>query len=365
MRKIIAALFLLILLTATALPALAVSITMQTKQGADGTVTYMTTETETLDSLLHSRLGIDDALILLRSGAEITAGSDMHLFEAGGVKYASLRFSQQGKIRFGRYGQVVNTLLLNLDSGEEAGLEAVFSDVDALGSFLDVYVEEKVLPSINTYLDASQLLPTPLDNVYLSSDGLTIHYPADRFSFFSGNSGAIEIKYYELGENFAADVESIAAETNPQSILTTAALGVLPGVKDVWLDMTLLGALAVFGTLTDPDYITGGEIYEVERPSLRGVSLIAPRGAQEDADAQLVGIRSQRVNMQGLKTGVTHRAECILALGEPAGSVTLDAQTAESYRVAEGRLDTYAAGNFTLKMYYDVNDILFAAEISR
>lgn len=365
MRKFITALLILVFLLATALPALAVSITQQTEQGAEGTVTYLTSEMEALTALLHAELGIDDALILLRSGAEITGSSDMHLFEKNGVQYASLRFSQQGKIRFGRYGQVVNTMLLNLDSGEETVLEDVFGDTGALQSFLDLYVEEKVLPHINTYLDTSELLPVPLDNVYLAADGLTIHYPADRFSFFSGNSGAVEIKYYELGDAFAADVAAIAAEEMAQSILTTAALGVLPGVNDVWLDMTLSGALAVFGTLTDPDYIADGEIYEVERPALRGVSLIAARGAEDDAGAKLTGIRSQRVNMQGLKTGVSSRGECILSLGEPAGSVMLDADTAESYRVAEGRLDTYAAGDFTLKMYYDVNDVLFAAEISR
>lgn len=366
MRKKITALFLLALMMLSACPALAVTLTPQTEQGTNGTVTYMTAKEEGLDAALRSRLGIEDALILLRSGAEITGSSDMHLFEKDGVQYASLRFTQQGKIRFGRYGQVTNTLLMNVESGSEATLESVLGELDALQSFLDLYVEEKVLPYINTYLDTSELLPVPLDNVYLAADGMTIHYPADRFSFFSGNSGAIEIKYYELGEEFAGNVQSISTfATTAQDILTTAALGVLPGVNDVWLDMTLSGALAVFGTLTDPDYIADGEIYEVERPALRGVSLIAPRGAQEDAGAMLVGIRSQRVNMQGLKTGVTERGECIQALGEPQGSVVLDAATAESYRVAEGRLDTYAAGNYTLKMYYDMNDILYAAEISR
>lgn len=365
MRKKITALFLLVLFMLSAHTALAVNLTLQTEQGANGTVTYITTKEEAPDANLHSRLGIDDALILLRSGAEITGRCDMHLFEKDGVQYASLRFTQQGKIRFGRYGQITNTLLLDMASGSEKTLDGIFSDVDALQSFLDSYVEEKVLPYINTYLDTSELLPVPLDNVYLAADGLTIHYPADRFSFFSGNSGAIEIKYYELGEAFVRDVETIEAAASVQSILTTAALGVLPGVNDVWLDMTLSGALAVFGTLTDPDYIADGEIYEVERPDLRGVSLIAPRGAETDAGALLSGIRSQRVNMQGLKTGVTERSECIQHLGEPQGSVMLDFAAAESYRVTEGRLDTYAAGNYVLKMYYDLNDILYAAEISR
>lgn len=40
---------------------------------------------------------------------------------------------------------------------------------------------------LNTYLDANDLLPVPLDSVCFTPRGLLIHYPAERFSFFSGN----------------------------------------------------------------------------------------------------------------------------------------------------------------------------------
>lgn len=363
MRKQLTALLLLITMLAPALPAQAVSISLATEQGAEGTITYITTADEELDARLHVRLDTDDALILLRSGAEITGTTDVYQFEKDGKAYTSVRFTQQGKIRFGRYGQTVSTVLVHTEDGSEASLEQVLGDAAALQAFLDLYVEEKVLPFISTYLDTSELLPVPLDNIYLAQDGITVHYPADRFSFFSGNSGAVEIKYYEM-----ADALGYREETVPdaaQQIFALAHNGMLPGVQDVWLDMTLSGALAVFGAVTDPDYIADGEIYEVERPALRGVQLIAARGAQEDETALLQGIRSQRVNMYGLKTGVTAREECLRVLGEPAAGVHLDAAAAESYRVAEGKMDIYTAGEYRLKMYYDGNDILFAAEISR
>ena len=361
MRKKMTALILTVLCLMTSLSAQAAGVSLATEQGAEGTITYITTGDETLDALLHARLDTDDALILLRSGTEITGTTDVNQFELNGVNYASVRFTQQGKIRFGRYGQTVSTVLIDLTDGSEVPLEALF-DLEALSAFLDLYVEEKVLPYINTYLDASELLPVPLDTVYLGPDGLTIHYPADRFSFFSGNSGAVEIKYYEL-----ADVLPIE-ESHPdaaQQIFALAGKGILPGVQEVWLDMTLSGALAILGEITDPDYIADGEIYEVERPSLRGVHLIAPRGAQVDESTLLSGIRSQRVNMCGLKTGVTERDTCIQVLGAPQASVVLDAAAAESYRVAEGKMDTYAAGDYALNLYYDMNDVLFAVEIRR
>jgi len=35
------------------------------------------------------------------------------------------------------------------------------------------------------------------------------------------------------------------------------------------------------------------------------------------------------------------------------------------YRVAEGTVDIYTAGAYQLKLYYDMDDVLFAAEVSR
>ncbi|MBQ4552795.1 MAG: hypothetical protein IJA59_07585 [Clostridia bacterium] len=363
MRKKLIALFCMVLWMTQLPSAWAAGISPLTEQGQEGSITYISLADENLDAWLQARLDMDDALILLRSGAEITGTTDVFQFEKDGIEYASVRFTQQGKIRFGRYGQTVSTVLLDMTNGGEAALESVLGDLESLEAFLDLYVEEKVLPSINTYLDVSELLPVPLENVYLAQDGLTIHYPADRFSFFSGNSGAVEIKYYELAE--VLPLQSGVAPDAAQLMMTAAAKGMLPGVADVWLDMTLSGALAVFGTITDPDYIADGEIYELERPSLRGVQLIAPMDAQMDAQCQLTGIRSQRVNMCGLMTGVTEKTTGRQTLGEPAASVQIDAAAAESYRVAEGSVDIYQAGDYQLKMYYDTNDILFAAEISR
>jgi len=351
----------LLLLTAVCLSASA-ELSLQTENTALGEITYIAAENEALNELLSSRLGIGDALILLRSGTEITGISDIYLFEKDGVSYASLRFTQQGKIRFGRYGQRTETLLINLTEGTEASLENLVPDTDALASCLDLYVEETVLPQLNTYLDTAELLPVPLENIWFSQDGLTIHYPSDRFSFFSGNSGAVEIKYFELGEDFASAFEGIAAPREGD-ILALAGQGTLPGIGQVSLDMTLESVFERFGRLNDSDFIADGEIYEVEAPALRGVIFIMERDA--DAGEKLRAIRSYRLNMHGLRTGVTLREECLSVLGQPQGSVTLDAAAAESYRAAEGIMDIYAAGEYTLKMYYDANGVLFASEIAR
>jgi len=370
-RKTLTALFLMMCLIVCGLHAQAEVIFMQAEDGQGGRVEYPASQDESFADLMSARLGTDDALILLRSGAQIDGTSEIYTFEKDGVQYASVCFTQTGKIRFGRYGQVTHTMLVNLTDGTEAAADAVFGEMQALSSFLDEYVEFEVLPALNTYLDASELLPVPLDAICFAADGLTVHYPADRFSFFSGNSGAIEIKYHELTDAARAAVQPAvqlplaAQEDTAAVVLACAAKGALAGVEGVTLEDKRSDVLQRFGTLTDPDYIAGGEIYEVEEPRMRGVHFITARDAQADEDALLQGIRSQRVNMHGLMTGISLRSECIDTLGAPESSVTLDASAAESYRVAAGCVDSYPAGEYILQLYYDAADVLFAAQIGR
>ena len=117
-----------------------------------------------------------------------------------GRQALSLRLTAEGNLRFGRYDQIVRTALLDAETGEEIGLEAIFPDPDALQEFLDAYVEENVLEGLNTYLDASDLLPVPLDAVSFDDQGVTFHYPTNRFRFFSGHAGAVQLQWYELRE---------------------------------------------------------------------------------------------------------------------------------------------------------------------
>ena len=165
------------------------SVALQTETGTNGAVVYPVFEPERSNEELQTRLGVNDALILLHSGAEITGSTVLYTFDGtNGEKLTSICFTQQGRIRFGRYGQVTNAILVNADTGEETAFERLLNDTAQM--ILDTYVEEQVLPYLNTYLDAAELLPVPLDNVSLSAQGITIYYPADRFCFFSGSSGA-------------------------------------------------------------------------------------------------------------------------------------------------------------------------------
>ena len=239
-----------------------------------------------------------------------------------GLPIVSLRLTVEGDLYFGRYAQYVRTALKDADTGEDVPLEAVFADLDALGDFLDAYVEENVMEELNTYLDANDLLPVPLNNVYFSQSGVTFHYPAERFQYFSGHAGAVQLQWYELRDFMAVDA--------PESPLPLAPGG---QIEDL---------LQSCGSLTEPDLVQGGEIYEFEDPGLRGVQAIA------DENGRVISVRNARFSVNGAEPGMDRDAVEAL-LGAPDQMTPISADAAAYLRLDAGSQARYP--DFTL--YYN------------
>ena len=304
---------------------------------------------------------------LLSLGEGVTLQTQRYAFTlSDGTRLASLCLTASGNIRFGRYGQQVRTVLMNLDTGESVALDALIADRTALEERLTADVEG-YQEQLNTYLDANDLLPVPLDCVCFTPRGLLIHYPAERFSYFSGNSGAVLIRYDVLGDLLPAGVsplDGLTAEQLAQRVRSAAEQGCLDGLEELRVGESLHAALNAYGTLTEPDYITDGEIFEFESPLLYGASALAPRGAEEDESALIAAVRSREICLGGLSTGAATRQDAIALLGEPQGSGEIDAETAEYDRLPVGQGIQYACGAYTLTLYFGAEtQLLYAAEI--
>ena len=248
-----------------------------------------------------------------------------------GRQALSLRLTAEGNLRFGRYDQIVRTALLDAETGEEIGLEAIFPDPDALQEFLDAYVEENVLEGLNTYLDASDLLPVPLDAVSFDDQGVTFHYPTNRFRFFSGHAGAVQLQWYELRDYMALSEMG-------------APLPLEPGGNIDEL-------LETYGSLTEPDLVTGGELYEFEAPALRGVQAIA------DDTGRVIAVRYARFEWRGVTPGMS-REEVEALLSGADVTVDLDADTAVYLWVQPGTRADYG----DTRLYYDEDGTLCLLE---
>lgn len=360
MRKFVACMMAFLLLTASA-QALELELKSETWDNAE--LIYPFCEEETVNAALEEALGLAQTRALMAGGAQARGETWLHAFSLpDGRRFASLCCTVKGNIHFGRYGSETHTALLELDSGEITGLEAVFPDLDGLGQWLDAYVEAHVLESINTYMDAGELLPVPLDAACLDGQGLTIHYPAERFRAFSGESGAVQINYAEM---IALLPQGLYASPDREAVFAAAAQGTLPGVALCAGD-SLHEAIADYGAVNEPDYIAGGEIYSFEAAALRGVTALAERGAETDDAALITGVRSVRFDLGGIVPGDS-LAAARAALGEPEASVALDAAAAEEMRLLPGGADIYPAGAYTLTLYYDDTDAcgVYAVQVSR
>ena len=253
-----------------------------------------------------------------------------------GRQALSLCVTAEGDLRFGRYAQLTRTSLLDAETGEELPLDAVFPDPEALQTFLDAYVEENVLEDLNTYLDANDLLPVPLDAVCFDAQGVTFHYPSERFMYFSGHAGAVQLQWYELRELLALEAPEQPFPLYPGCQITECR--------------------TAYGSLTDPDLVTEGEIYEFESPVLRGVQAVA------DETGAVTAVRSARFCLDGVQPGM-NRQEAEASLGAPEKEETIGADLAQGMRLRTGVCAQYAWGEYILNLYFDEADQLYMAEL--
>lgn len=340
----------------------ALELHVETQNGPGGAVAYPVADDESVNAHLRATLAVDEAISLLTGGAEMTGDTHVYTLDTGDTRVTSVCFTVSGNIRFGRYAQETHAALLNADTGEALPIDSVLGvteDEAALAA--EAYLWD-VQDTLNAYLDAGELVPVPLDNVCFDARGMTIHYPAERFSYFSGNAGAVELRWYELEQLLGRTMP--CAQMSAEEVLSAAAEGMLADVHELHVGDGLHATLEAYGTLTEPDYITDGEIYEFECAALRGVYAIAARGAESDEAAKITAVRSNRVQLGALSTGVSTRNDAHAFLGEPAEGESLDADTAEYLRLQEGMVDIYRTGDNKLRLYYDADGCFYAAEVA-
>ena len=274
---------------------------------------------------------------------------------ADGCTAESLRLTVEGDIRFGRYAQITRTALVDAATGEALELDAVFTDLDALQAFLDAYVEENVLEALNTYLDANDLLPVPLDCVSFDEYGVTFHYPSERFMYFSGHAGAVQLQWYELGDCLLIPPES--------ATLARLRQGDLCGLT---LNAPVEELMARYGAMTDPDYVYGGGlIYDFEAPALRGIQAI------ETGQGRAGILRASRFDLNGIRPGASI-AEVMGKLWMPIGIELIDQAAAEDGRLLSGTVISYElaaldgpdeTADSSFRLYFDENDTLYLLEL--
>ncbi len=301
-------------------------------------------------------------------GIEVNA--EAHVFEgSGGEAVLSVLISAEGRMPGGRPGSASSAMLFSLSSGELLTASVLFNDSDEAADSLSGYIREQLLDEISDYANAEGLLPLPMDNVFLDDAGITFCYPAERFSFLSGRSGAINFRFYEMEGLLALSPDSLLAQlglgtgrlSGPEAaagIRAACEEGRLPGIPASIGD-ALSECARRYGQTMDPEYFPDGAKYQMESAAFRGTWLIA--GEEEGTTVE--GILSGRMDLSGIVTGQSAAGDYRALLGEPRSSLPLGAEAAEAYGLPEGLLESYTFGHNRLTFSTDADQIVRAVWI--
>lgn len=190
----------------------------------------------------------------------------------------------------------------------------------------------------NAYAEHTDIVPMPRDNFAVADDQLTVYYPPEQLSYFSGRAGAFSFYAFEL--------DGLLRETVPLAVGDVAkagaardevlAQGALPGALSPWaLGSPMADAAQALDLVDVPDLTHDYAVWHFEAPQMRGVALLSSCDEDDEATATITGIQTERIDFSGLCTGIATRDTCVATLGEADRAETLASADAYS-RLPEG-----------------------------
>lgn len=276
---------------------------------------------------------------------------------------ASIAVIWQGEQADGTRGCSVQSLAIDLETGKEIALEALFVDPETAFAEMEDIIETQIIDELSDYMEYADLLPMPRDCFSYDESGLTIYYPQERYLYFSGRSGAVHFAWHEIdhliAQNGAVYTISRPQAAGAQAIEEQATTGKLPGMAAFGVGDLLGDALDAYTLLSDPDYTTESLVYQFEDESLRGFALEIPKYAETDEnETPISAVRSTRCAIFGLETGKTTKADAIALLGEPEQTRSYNANQADGMMMMPGESLLYSLGGHVLQLHFDEDGVL-------
>lgn len=293
---------------------------------------------------------------------EATLLMDTAVYQKGDV--LSVAVSRRGEQADGSLGDSVTAMVFDLKKGDRIPLEALFADPQASLGAMEGIIETEIGGSLNAYMENAKITPMPRDNYSIDALGVTVYYPASQYSMVSGSAGACQFYFYELEDGLSelGKTLSAAEETADaaKGIRDAVSAGAFPNwVADVKLGEPIGTYMKKYTQLTDPDYTLESRVYLFEEPQLRGMSLETWLYAEcEEEEAPLTAIRAARIDLFGIRPGISTLAECEKLLGAPDGRATLDGNDAVDLMLEPGDSLFYVSGENTLEIHADQQGVV-------
>ncbi|MCL1796493.1 MAG: hypothetical protein FWG37_06345, partial [Clostridia bacterium] len=190
--------------------------------------------------------------------------------------WLSVVVTQSGPIAPMLTGTQVDGMVFTAETKTRIAWDDLFIDADAAAERVAAIAEASVYQ--NAYGNYSGIRPVPRDSFALFGSQLTVYYPAERLSTFSGNSGAFSFYAFEL-DGLLADGACFPAGNagDAATALSDACLrGSLPGFLADWpIGRRMEEARNILLLEDIPDLSTDFALYRFEAPQMRGATLLS------------------------------------------------------------------------------------------
>jgi hypothetical protein len=287
----------------------------------------------------------------------------------------SVAVSAKGTMENRRSGHEVTALSYDLTTGLRLSLDDFFTDPAAAVAWMEEQLLSGYVDELSGYLEYAEVTPLPTENFSFDADGITFYYSDRQFAFLSGYCGEAQFQYGELQEFLLNADGSIPARlgiVQPQytdvqildAITSAVADGMLPGLPVRLLD-PLPDLVLAYRLVRTPDQYPGGRYYQMEDPRFRQILILSDSLLAGYEQSVTEGILAMRMNLFGIRTGVTQRSRWLAILGEPDPSVAFDEYTAADYGLPVGIADYYTISGRQLMLYADSNDVLYAVRLTK
>lgn len=327
-----------------------------------------------VNELIQSRLGVTEYLnrvaLLLSDPTGLTVTYDARLY--GDVFTCVMEAS--GAVENSRPTHVWTAVNIDLTDGHAIGWDDLFSQPEEALEAIGAYLDERVAPELSAHLSAGSLAPLP-EHFGLSPYGLTLFYPIGQLSTLQDEAGAVTILWSEIQEHLnlaEGDIlDRVGAAENlsfPEEALAklTEALaeGRIPGVPAA-IGQPVQELTDAYGLQIDPDLYEGGRMFLPDDRAFRQVWLLTDALTERWDTSVVQGLRADRLNLLGLRTGLTTREEYLAALGDPESSLAVNEDRAINWRIVPGTSDYYTVGGYRLRLHVDEEGVLRSVFITQ
>ena len=365
MKRMLAALVLALAIPACALGEITMTELADSESGSRLVVFAAAAEAEPNPALtaINMQIGVRFAqekakTAMGRAGASLVQAGT--LYQDG--KIASMGLLWKGEQADGRDGCSAAGLTVSLETGMEIYLDELFTDYDSAIAAMEAIVEADVLDGMSDYMEYAELLPLPQERNSIDERGLTVYWPEDRYRYFDGTSGSVTFYWHELADCIGEEspVFALAHPDAPyhiSAVETQCMSGEMTDAVNLELG-ELLGNIAVWHPLADPDYTTASLLYPLERE--RGFAVEIPKYAETDEEETPVSaIRASRISFAGLlTTGKTTDIDVLKLLGEPVMETVYDKDAAFDAMLEPGRSLYYEISGRVLQLHMDEEGVL-------